>query len=138
MDFTTWMPPDLSPEEKAHWAEQYPDDPHAAAAAAWESYAATLPATAGVDSVSTGAQSVKYARASSPAADAAARAAMHRARSKVGSVPVAPVVRYAYPLGLDAEPAVIVTYESPPMPPTLPTEVNLPPTPVAAENLGSG
>ena len=65
-DPTTWMPPDMPPLEKAMWAARYPDDPHRAAACAWESWATSLMAEAGfstagvVTSKSTGGQSVSY------------------------------------------------------------------------------
>jgi hypothetical protein len=39
------------------------DDPHRAAAVAWEAYAATLPPTPTVSQVATGAQSVSYSPA---------------------------------------------------------------------------
>lgn len=83
-----WMPPSLSPEEKDGFAAAFPNDPHGAAAAAWESYAATLPAEAAVTGVSTGAQSITYAKGSSPFADAQARADFHRARSCPYTTPV--------------------------------------------------
>ena len=111
-DSTTWMPPNMDQAAKDYWAALYPDDPHAAAAAAWESYAATLEATGAVDSVQTGAQSIRYAGASSPAMEAAKRATWHRARSRVRSVEVGPTLEWGYIEGAQ----VIETYDSPSRP----------------------
>ena len=88
IDWEDWAPP-LSPPvdgglsvavaqsiADVMWA----DDPHCAAAEMWEAYAATLPPTAPVAQVTTGAQSVSYSPAS-PAGDygaALARANWHR------------------------------------------------------------
>jgi hypothetical protein len=71
----------------AWWAEF----PHEAAALMWEAYAATLPPTLAVASVSTGAQSVVYGQAQ-PGGEfglAVARARWHRSLcSTLASVPL--------------------------------------------------
>ena len=66
------------------------DDPHLAAALMWEAYAATLPPSAAVSQVATGAQSVTYNPAL-PAGDyglAIARANWHRSFTTLVSVPL--------------------------------------------------
>ena len=69
--WVSWAPP-LDPPTPgglpAGQAEQiaaawWDDEPHRAAAEMWEAYAATLPPSASVSSVQTGAQSVVYAPA---------------------------------------------------------------------------
>lgn len=111
-----WMPPSLSPEEKDAFAAAHPGDPHAAAAAAWEAHAATLAAEPAVAGVSTGAQSITYAKGTSPFADAQARADWHRARSR----PYTVAVGGAYGKGIADDPdmfdgGVIETVPSLPM-----------------------
>lgn len=113
-DVTTWMPPGMDQTAKDYWAAEHPDDPHMAAAAAWESWAATLAAEPGVDSIQTGAQSIRYARTQSAYSDASARARWHRARSRVRSVESGPLVEWGY-LDVEAE-QVIETYDSPARP----------------------
>lgn len=93
VDATTWMPPDLDADLAQEFADAYPDDPHRAAAEAWEAYAATLTEDAGapVVSVSTGRQSVTYGPGgASTAAGAMARAAWHRRKARARSVSVGP------------------------------------------------
>lgn len=102
IDATLWMPSGMDAEEKTEHDTAHPGDPHGAAAAAWESWAAQLNAaeatgvagdvTQTVASVSTGAQSVSYAQGQSvtPSSQARTQAAWHRARSKAESVPVGP------------------------------------------------
>lgn len=87
-----WMPADMLTDEKDHWAGVYPTDFHMAAAVAWESWAGQMAEgeAAAVQSVSTGAQSITYAKGSSRLADALDRANWHRARAKAASVPVGP------------------------------------------------
>lgn len=88
-DFLSWMPPDMPVEEKEAWARAHPGDPHAAAAAAWDSQAATLAAIPAVTSAGTGRQSVVYAAGGSSAFQQAQdRANWHRARSKPRSIHV--------------------------------------------------
>lgn len=127
-DVTTWMPPGMDQTAKDYWAAQYPDDPHMAAAAAWESWAASNPEDiasgtgAGVRTVSTGAQSVTYDGPRTVFAQSMERARWHRARARVYSTEVGPqFAREAVAPERDE-----VTYDSPPMPPTRPWEVNLP------------
>lgn len=86
--------------EKAEHDAAHPGDPHGAAAAAWESWGAQLAGaeassagatpTAGVVSVSTGAQSVTYAEARTARGAALEQAAWHRARAGVLSVELGP------------------------------------------------
>jgi hypothetical protein len=121
-----WLPPDQPEAERAYWLAAFPGDPHGAAAAAWESWAATLAATepAGggeVQSVQTGAQSVTYANPRSPAGKASERAAWHWARAKVKSVPVGPGYAWRNRREIDED-----TYPSPPIAPTGPAQINLP------------
>lgn len=92
---TAWMPPSLSDEDKQGFADAYPDDPHRAAAAAWESYAASLPVVPGegATSVSTGAQSVSYGPlGGGEYGQAMARADWHRSRARVYSATIGPTV----------------------------------------------
>lgn len=100
--WAVWFPPDLDEQVAAEIGAAYwADDPHLAAALAWEAYAGTLEPTASVASVNTGAQSVTYspAAASGPFGLAIARAQWHRSfLGDLGSVPLA-----AHPaLGSDA------------------------------------
>lgn len=99
MDVLDWMPPELSVEERAAFAEQHPDDDHAAAAAAWEAYAATLPISGhdGVKSVATGAQSITYNTGGGAHAQAMSRANWHRSRSRARSVALGPTYGAAVP-----------------------------------------
>lgn len=134
MDVTTWMPAGMSSDEKQEHADAHPDDPHAAAAAAWESWAAqqqedeATAALAGVRSVSTGAQSVTYDGPRTASGRAAQRAAWHRARARVYSAQVGPSFQIGHPLKDPEDAGTIPTYYSPPIPPTQPDEVNLPGT----------
>lgn len=91
MDPINWMPEEMDPADKQAFTDEHPDDPHAAAAAAWESWAAVMPLdpTEGVASVSTGAQSVSYrSGGGGPRGVALARADWHRTRARVKSVAV--------------------------------------------------
>lgn len=86
VDPTTWMPSDMTEEEKQAWADAYPLSPHEAAARAWEAWADSLAASVdieatGVTSATTGAQSVTYAEASGVIADARRKASYHWART---------------------------------------------------------
>lgn len=88
-DVTAWMPPEMSPEEQAAWLAAYPDDPHMAAGMAWESHAAALMASGtssglekAVTSISTGAQSITYAKPVSLSQAASDVAAWHFLRSR--------------------------------------------------------
>lgn len=105
----TWMPPSLSDDEKQAWSDANPNDGHAAAAGAWESYAATLPAEPVVAAVSTGAQSVQYRGGGTDAAAAMERANWHRARSRAASVNVSE----AYGYGWEADERTIDVYDAP-------------------------
>lgn len=93
VDATLWMPNGMDDGEKADHDAAHPGDPHGAAAAAWESWAAQLGAAATdgpeVVSVSTGAQSVTYARGGT-SGQALTRAAWHRARAKAEAVALGP------------------------------------------------
>lgn len=87
-----WMPVDMLTSDKQQFAARHPQDPHRAAADAWEAWSATLPvATTGSDatSVSTGAQSVSLSGLG-VASGAMGRANYHRARARVRSVRVGP------------------------------------------------
>jgi len=134
MDFTVWMPAGMDPAEKAGWAEYAPDDPHLAAALAWESWAAQQdadPAAGGgaVRSVSTGAQSVTYDGPRTGYGAAMERARWHRARARAYSAEVGPTYGVG-PWATDPENgATIAVYDSPAIPPTLPHQINLPPAP---------
>lgn len=84
---TSWMPPEMSPEDKALYVQEHPGDPHGAAAAAWDDWAGRLAVQPTIISASTGAQSASYGDGgSSPFKDAQARASWHRSRAKVKSV----------------------------------------------------
>lgn len=96
----TWAPP-LDPptdgglpvgQAEQIIAEWWDIDRHRAAAEMWEAYAATLPPSASVSSVQTGAQSVVYApaQAGGDYGLALSRAQWHRSRaSNAESVPLA-------------------------------------------------
>ena len=94
LDPTSWMPAGMPTGDKDDIAAAYPGDPHAAAAVAWEVWAATVQddGTVGVQSVTTGAQTVTYAGSSGSGVvgDALRRAAWHRSRARVRSVEVGP------------------------------------------------
>ena len=90
MDATKLMPSQLDNAVKDELAALYPDDPHRAAAEAWEQYAAMLDAEPELASVSTGQQSVSYAVGSSSYSAAMKRATFHRSRARARSVQVAP------------------------------------------------
>lgn len=93
VDATLWMPSGMDSYTKQEHVDAHPDDPHAAAAAAWEDWAAQQedpdPSTT-VASLNTGVQSVTYAGPRSVRAQALERAAWHRARTAVTSVTVGP------------------------------------------------
>lgn len=104
VDATMWMPKGMDYGEKAEHAAANPDNPHGAAADAWESWSAQLrsrdaaslgaePPTT-VASVSTGAQSVSYSEPKDSAALALLEATWHRARARAYSVRVGPSVTY--------------------------------------------
>jgi hypothetical protein len=94
-----WFPVGLPDDVKDRISAAHPDDPHMAAAMAWEAWAATLAASgdaplSGVTSVSTGSQSVSYGgRGHGAIASALDRASWHRSRARVYSVPVGPTFR---------------------------------------------
>lgn len=97
LDPKAWMPDGMSVADKDTLIAAHPDDPHRAAAEAWEAWAASLtdPAESGglgATSVSTGAQSVGYSDRYGTGAvgDALRRAAWHRSRAKVRSVDLGP------------------------------------------------
>lgn len=89
-DPKAWMPAEMLDSDKDYFISLSPNDPHMAAAFAWEAWAATLEAKPVVQSVSTGAQSATYAKGYSPYTNAMERATWHRSRAKVKSVPVGP------------------------------------------------
>lgn len=100
VDATLWMPAGMDAELKTAHDEAHPDDPHAAAAAAWEDWAAQLEGAAAssteatvdqvVQSVTTGAQSVTYAQGRTLTSQALDRATWHRARARAFTVQVGP------------------------------------------------
>ena len=99
-----WFPPNLSDEEIQEYLDEYPDDPHAAAAAAWEDYAASLPlpdggiTAEGVESISTGAQSVRFGKNGGGQLGAALdKADWHRARAKVKTPQYGPQYETTWP-----------------------------------------
>lgn len=92
-DPRSWMPAEMLTADKNYFLSLHPDDPHAAAAEAWEAWASTLPdgQDSLVQSVTTGAQSITYvAGGASPLKNAQARAIYHRSRSNITSVIVGP------------------------------------------------
>ena len=98
LDPKAWMPEGMSLADKETLATAHPDDPHLAAALAWEAWAATRHSTGdggsmGAQSVSTGAQSVAFGDGygSGEQGEALRRAAWHRARSKPRSVDLGPL-----------------------------------------------
>lgn len=123
----------MDPAEKLQWQAAAPDDPHMAAALAWESWAAQQdPSDASTQrprSVSTGAQSVTYDGPSSTYGAAMERAKFHRARARAYSAELGPT--YGPGWGADPDEQYLDVYGSPAMPPTLPHQMNLPagPTP---------
>lgn len=82
-----WMPKDMLDADKDFFIENNPGDPHAAAAEAWEAWAASLDGSndSPVTHVATGAQSITYASGASPTRNAQARAVYHRARARAKS-----------------------------------------------------
>lgn len=100
IDATLWMPAGMDDGEKAEHAAANPDDPHGAAADAWESWASQVEANAAssetatvdqiVQSVTTGAQSVTYAQGRTITSQALERATWHRARARAYTVQVGP------------------------------------------------
>jgi len=98
-----WMPKDMLDADKDYFLSLHENDPHAAAAVAWEAWAATLDAEPTVEKLQTGAQAVWYGKGGSPATAAFDRAAFHRARAKVTSVAVGPKFRYQDVGGEDYE-----------------------------------
>lgn len=116
VSYLSWMPADLSDEDKDELAAQYPGDPHRAAAAAWELYAGGLTDEEGdgAVSVSTGSQSITFASPRGARYEAMARASWHRARSKPLSVPVGPT--HEWGVTDEEDTGVIETFDSPPIP----------------------
>lgn len=105
MDPIDWMPEGMDPADKQEYLDAHPDDPHAAAAEAWEAWAASMEPTGadGVRSVSTGAQSVTYEGNGSGAYGVAlSRANWHRTRARVKSVPVGNAYAEAAPVAAPA------------------------------------
>ena len=108
-----WMPSSMSSADKDAFAALFPTDDHAAAAEAWEAYAATLAVEPPVASVSTGVQSISYEKGWSDFDAALDRAQWHRSRAKGVSIEVGGT--YAY--GWDTyNPRVIASYDAPPLP----------------------
>lgn len=86
-DVTKWMPSGMEQSEKDAYARRWPNDPHRAAAQAWEDWAARMDVAPVIMTASTGAQNVSYAPDGHSAfQDANARARWHRARCKAYSV----------------------------------------------------
>jgi hypothetical protein len=110
-----WMPPALSDEAKDAYAGLFPTDPHRAAAAAWSGYAATLPATPQVSSVSTGDQSVSYTRGGSVYDAAVQRADWHLSRARVQSVALVGAPSIVIAEGHREMEGTIPTFISPPV-----------------------
>lgn len=86
VDPIPWMPPDMPEERKQAWRDAYREDPHRAAAQAWEEWAGTLATDPVIQSASTGQQSVTYRDGKSAFTQAEKRAAWHRARAKAYTV----------------------------------------------------
>lgn len=118
-----WMPDGMLQADKDALAAAHPDDPHLAAALAWEAWAAAgagVPAgqqqgSLGATSVSTGAQSVSYADGygPGPVGEALRRGAWHRSRAKARSVDLAPLYeRTSGVLPDDEDRGVIETYDA--------------------------
>ena len=82
------MPPAMDDARKTEYAAAYPDDPHAAAASAWEEWAALMAADPTIKTAGTGAQSVTFVEGKSAFKQAETRARWHRTRAKARSVPV--------------------------------------------------
>lgn len=101
--YLAWLPQGMGVEERQFYVEAYPNDPHAAAAHAWESWAVQMETDSGVQSIQTGEQSITYASPSSGPQDAWNRAKWHRARARAYSVEVAPTFTRGY---LDSAEAV--------------------------------
>ena len=101
------LPADVAQQiADAYWSS----DPHLAAALMWEAYAAMLPPSPSVASVSTGAQSVSY---SPPVAGggfglAAGRAAYHRSLTCSLDTAVLVLAADAVPRGVHARPPCAV------------------------------
>lgn len=85
-DSRKWMPRLLDNAIKDELWALYPDDPHRAAAEAWEQYEATQEPTDQVVSASSGDQSVTYGALSG----IGKKIAFHRSRQRPLSVPVGP------------------------------------------------
>ena len=119
-----WMPPGMDPADKQAFEDAYPGDPHMAAAAAWESWAAVLTAEPVVANVSTGAQSISYKVGGNDFEVAMERARWHRTRARASSVEVGGSYAYGWEYGvLEGDQA---TYYSAPIPPTGSMQINLP------------
>lgn len=88
IDPTTWMPKELPDDIKKAFADQYREDPHRAAAEAWEFYAGQMDPEPGIIRASTGAQNVAYKEALGKFHQAEGRARWHRARMRGRSVAV--------------------------------------------------
>ncbi len=118
LDPTLWMPSEMDSEEKDAWVEAFPDDPHQAVGAAWESWATQLMSSGeevGVTSVSTGAQSISYASPTSQSLRAMEVARWHYARSGKGAVRSPD-----YPASVSAAPDVSFGWNPPTWPRVLP------------------
>lgn len=110
-----WFPAGMDPADVTALLEAYPGDPHAAAADAWEDYAASLAPEAEATSVSTGAQSVTYSGRSSAAGVALDRADWHRRRANVKSVKVGPEQEFSDTFYGNEDVGTIQTVWSPPI-----------------------
>lgn len=88
VDPVPWMPKGMPEDQKKAYADQYREDPHRAAAEAWEAWAAVMEPEPGIISASTGAQNVTYKEARAAFVQAESRARWHRARMRGRSVAV--------------------------------------------------
>ena len=78
----SWMPEGMPDEQKDEIAAKHPDDPYAAAAEAWATWANEMPIEEqGVKSISTGSQSITY-EGGGPYDAAMDRARWYKSRSK--------------------------------------------------------
>ena len=89
-DPKAWMPKDMLDADKDYFLTEHPNDPHMAAAVAWEAWGAHLADEPIVSGVHTGAQAISYAKGYAAAQSAMERASWHRSRSKVMSVVAGP------------------------------------------------
>ncbi len=110
VDVTQWFPPGLTDEQIQEYLDAYPYDPHGAAAAAWLDYAATLPicedgtSLNGVESVATGAQSIKFGKNGGGALGCALdKAEFHRVRARIKTPQYGPTYQvHAHPTASEA------------------------------------